>query len=44
MFGWKGKNASPKQEENEAWGSLIPCYVPAIFEVYPDKKWYIAWA
>lgn len=43
MLGWKGRKASPKHEEKEACGYLIPCSVPAIFEVYPERKWYIAW-
>jgi hypothetical protein len=33
LLGWNGKKAYPKHEEKEACGYLIPCYVPAIFEV-----------
>jgi hypothetical protein len=29
-------NASPKQAEKVGVGYLIPCSVPAIFEVYPE--------
>jgi len=29
-------NAYPKQAENVGVGSLMPCSVPATFEVYPE--------
>lgn len=31
-----GKKASPKQAEKVGVGSLMPCSVPATFDVYPE--------
>ena len=37
-------NGAPKQVENVAIGSVIPISVPATLAVYPEMKWYAAWA
>ena len=42
MSGAKGMNGSPKRVEKVGIGSVMPCSVPATFDVNPVTKWYIA--
>src|SRR5574341_1165160 len=42
--GWSGRNGAPKHAENVSLGSVTPRSVPATLAVYPERKWYMAWA